>query len=135
MIGLLAVVAGGLGAAARFVVDGSVSAHLARRSSEGLSGRLSRSGLPWATTLINVTGSFALGVVVGLVTFHGAPGAVALVVGTGFLGGYTTFSTASYETVRLAQRGRWGAAAAHTAVMVLGTLGAAALGLAVTAAW
>lgn len=83
--------AGSVGAIARFVVDGSIRA---RWPSE----------FPGATMLINVSGSLLLGVVTGLVLFQGCPGALRLIVGTGFCGGYTTFSTASFETVRLIQR-------------------------------
>jgi len=125
VIEAFAALAGGAGAAARFVVDGAFTAFVDHRGG---------SVLPWATTLINVTGSFALGVVVGLVTVGGAPSAAALIVGTGFLGGYTTFSTASFETVRLARQGRWRAAGVHLAVMVSGTLVAAAAGLSLVAA-
>lgn len=85
--------AGGLGAATRFALDGVI------RSRAGES-------LPWGTILINVTGSFLLGLVTGMVGQHLLAGSVQLVLGTGFLGGYTTFSTASLETVRLLQAGR-----------------------------
>ena len=84
MISLLIAVAGGLGAASRLVVDGLVR------------DRVSTS-FPWATVLINVSGSFLLGLLVGL----GAGDRWQAVVGTGFLGGYTTFSTASFETAGL----------------------------------
>ncbi|MCW1806569.1 fluoride efflux transporter CrcB [Brachybacterium squillarum] len=85
--------AGGLGAATRFALDGVI------RSRAGES-------LPWGTILINVTGSFLLGLVTGMVGHHLLAGSAQLVLGTGFLGGYTTFSTASLETVRLLQAGR-----------------------------
>lgn len=85
--------AGGLGAATRFALDGVI------RSRAGES-------LPWGTILINVTGSFLLGLVTGMVGQHLLVGSAQLVLGTGFLGGYTTFSTASLETVRLLQAGR-----------------------------
>jgi len=85
--------AGGIGAATRFALDGVI------RSRAGES-------LPWGTILINVTGSFLLGLVTGMVGQHLLAGSAQLVLGTGFLGGYTTFSTASLETVRLLQAGR-----------------------------
>ena len=81
---LLLALAGGLGAASRLVVDGLVRHHV-------------RLDFPWATVLINVTGSFLLGLLVGL----GAGERWQQVAGTGFLGGYTTFSTASLETAGL----------------------------------
>ncbi len=61
-------------------------------------------GFPWGILVVNVSGSFALGVITGL----GAAIApeLSLVLGLGLLGGYTTFSTVSVETVLLAQRRR-----------------------------
>lgn len=108
--------AGSLGALARFAVDGAMRARIAAM-------------LPAGTMTINVTGSFLLGVLTGLVVFHAAPGTLTLVAGTGFCGGYTTFSTASFETVRLVQQGRLGHAAATATATVLGALAAAAAGL------
>ncbi|WP_137146918.1 fluoride efflux transporter CrcB [Mycolicibacterium sp. CR10] len=83
--------AGAGGALLRFVIDGAVK-H--RRSVS----------FPWATIVINVSGSLLLGFLAGLVMFDGAPNSLQQIVGTGFCGGYTTFSTASFETVRLAQQ-------------------------------
>lgn len=93
MIVALTLAAGALGAVTRFVLDASIKQRW-------------RSPFPLATVLINVTGSLLLGVLAGLVLFHGQPGAWQTVMGTGFCGGYTTFSTASFETVRLVQQGR-----------------------------
>ena len=111
--------AGGAGALARFVLDGAIRA---RWSSD----------LPWATVVINVSGSFVLGVLTGLVLFRGDPDSLRLVLGTGFCGGYTTFGTASVETVRLAQRGAVVAAVGNALGTLVLSLGAAALGLLVT---
>lgn len=89
---LLASVAGGLGAGARFVVDGAVNA---RRTTV----------MPWGSSVVNVLGSFLLGVVAG--AWVGESGTSwRLVLGTGFLGGFTTFSTATLESVRLVHEGR-----------------------------
>lgn len=107
--------AGGLGAATRFVVDGALRA--ARAWS-----------LPWATFIINVSGSALLGAVTALAVATILPEQWRLIVGTGFLGGYTTFSTASVETVRLAQQGRWGAALGNGLGMLLAGVAAAAAG-------
>jgi fluoride exporter len=112
--------AGSLGALTRFAVDIAVRARVTRR-------------VPLGTLVINLTGSLILGLVAGFVLFHSAPGRLEVVAGTGFCGGYTTFSTASFETVRLAQQGDLGAAVLNTAGNVLGTLGAAALGLSLAA--
>jgi CrcB protein len=112
--------AGGIGAVARFVVDGSLSE---RR----------RTTFPLPTLLINVTGSLLLGVLAGLVLFHDAARSWQVVLGTGWCGGFTTFSTTSVASVRLAQTRR----PALAAVNALGTLAvsvaAAGVGLAITA--
>ena len=57
-----------------------------------------------------------------------SPASASLVLGTGFLGGYTTFSTAAYETVRLAEQRRWAAALAHGLGQVVLATALAALG-------
>ncbi|MCH6471417.1 fluoride efflux transporter CrcB [Sinomonas terrae] len=118
---LLLGLAGGLGAVARFVVDGVVRARV-------------RSALPAGTIFINVSGSFLLGLLAGA-TLHGAPAALQAIAGTGFLGGYTTFSTASVETVRLIQAGRVGMAAANALVTLVLSLATAALGLWIGLIW
>lgn len=109
-------VAGGLGAVVRFVLDGFVKARV-------------RIDYPLGTLLINLSGSFLLGVVTGLALAHALPQEWRLILGTGFLGGYTTFSTASFETVRLAQDGRWRSALFNGLGMLVGALLAAAFGL------
>lgn len=113
---LAVAVAGGLGAVARLVLDGVLRSRV-------------RAGFPLGTTVINITGSFLLGLVTGLALAHGLPPEWRAVLGTGFLGGYTTFSTASYETVRLAQQRRYRAALFNGVGMLLLALVAAALGL------
>jgi len=117
---LLLALAGGLGAVARFVLDGTVTAALARRGGGARH--------PVGTTLINLSGSFLLGLVAGLVAGRLLAEPAALVLGTGFLGGYTTFSTAAYETVRLAEQRRWAAALAHGLGQVVVATALAALG-------
>ena len=64
------------------------------------------SRFPYGTVVVNLTGSFALGLLVGLVTYQGLDADVRTVVGTGFLGAYTTFSSYSYDTFGLAEIGR-----------------------------
>ncbi|WP_373291653.1 fluoride efflux transporter FluC [Nocardia rhizosphaerihabitans] len=80
--------------------------------------------------VVNVTGSLLLGFVTGLIVFDGVPGSVQTVVGIGFCGGYTTFSTASFETVRLIQRQRYRAAAVNASLTLALTVLAGAAGLA-----
>lgn len=57
-------------------------------------------GFPWGTILINITGSFALGLLAGL---PGTSEGIMLFLGTGFMGAYTTFSTFSIEGLNLWQ--------------------------------
>jgi CrcB protein len=90
------------------------------------------SAFPWGTFVVNLTGSFALGLLVGL----DLAGDALLVAGTGFLGAYTTFSTWMLEAVRLGEDGRvttmmWylaGSMLAGLAVAGTGWLLGAALG-------
>jgi CrcB protein len=98
--------AGGLGAAARLLVDGVVRARLGGR-------------LPWGTVVINASGSLLLGLLTGLAQAGPIPQVWELVLGGGLLGGYTTFSTASFETVRLLQERRFTAAATNGLGMLL----------------
>ena len=114
--------AGGLGAAVRMLLDGLLKSAVAAGSAP-LRGW---AAFPWATGVINVTGSFLLGLVTGLALGGLVSPVWQAVLGTGFLGGYTTFSTAMVETVRLVQGRRWGLAAAN----LLGVIG-----LGVLAAW
>ena len=79
---------GALGAAARFRVDSAVSARLP-------------SDFPLGTLVVNLSGSFALGVLVGASVTH----RIAFLLGTGFTGGYTTFSTWMVESERLGEVG------------------------------
>jgi fluoride exporter len=116
VIALWVALAGGLGAVARFVVDGLVRTRVSAT-------------FPVGTVLINVSGSFVLGLVSGLVLGHAAPDGLRLVVGTGFLGGYTTFSTASFETVRLVEQRRVGLALVNAAGTLVVTVCVAAAGL------
>lgn len=114
MIALVVALAGGLGAGLRFVVDALVTARWGGR-------------LPVATLAINVTGSFLLGVLTGWA--GDVPPVVRHVLGVGFLGGFTTFSTASVELVRLVHADRAGGALVLAASMIAASLAAAVVGL------
>ena len=118
---LLLGLAGGLGAGTRFMVDGLVRSRF-------------RTALPVGTIAINITGSFLLGLVAGAVIVHAAPVELQAIAGTGFLGGYTTFSTASFETVRLIQSRRTGFALLNSVGTAAAAVGAAAAGLALALA-
>jgi CrcB protein len=114
---VLTLLAGATGAVSRFVLDAWIK------------GRW-RSPFPWGTVLINVTGSLLLGILAGLVLFGGQAAAWQTVVGTGFCGGYTTFSTASFETVRLVQQQRLGLALLNALGSLVTSVAAGAAGLA-----
>src|SRR5438067_1224499 len=87
---------------------------------------------PWGTFVVNVTGCLALGVLTGLGLHHGLASTTRTVLGTGGLGAYTTFSTFTFETVRLAEEGALDEALRNAAASVLVGLAAAAAGLAIT---
>lgn len=108
--------AGSLGATSRFVLDGHLKARFG-------------GAFPWATFIINVTGSFILGIVTGILLKHHNFNDVEAIIGVGFCGGYTTFSTASFETVRLLERREYRRALANAAGGLAATIVAAAIGL------
>jgi CrcB protein len=112
------VIAGAVGAPLRYLVDVAVTER-------------TNSAFPWATLIINASGSFLLGLITGLGLHHGLAKTVRVVAGVGFCGAYTTFSTFSFETVRLLDEGAPVTALANTVAMVLSGGLAAAAGLAV----
>jgi CrcB protein len=113
--------AGGLGALGRFATERAVR-------------RRHRGPFPLGTFLVNVSGSFVLGLVAGLALYHGLANAPKTVAGTGFCGGFTTFSTASFESLRLFEQRAHGPAVRYLAASLVAPLVAAAIGLALTAA-
>lgn len=108
--------AGGLGASSRMLINGLIKSRVS-------------TALPWGTIIINVSGSLVLGLLTGLAGANLLPEAWHLVLGTGFLGGYTTFSTASFETVRLLQERRWVAGLVNGSGTLVFATTAAAIGL------
>lgn len=117
---VLVAVGGGVGAALRFVLDGVVKAR-------GTGSRFA--SFPVGTLLINVSGSLVLGVLTGLAQAGTIPASTVAVLGTGMMGGYTTFSTASVETVQLLRSGKTRLAVLNGLGMLVVSVGAAALGL------
>ncbi|GAA4692325.1 fluoride efflux transporter CrcB [Nocardioides nanhaiensis] len=104
----LVLLGGSVGAVLRYVVD----VELRRRG---------RDGLPWATFAVNVVGSGVLGVVAAAST-RGAPDWVGTLVGVGFCGALTTFSTFSTDTLALLEDDRVGAAVGYvTGSLVAGS--------------
>jgi CrcB protein len=99
-------VLGGAGAVGRFLLDGAVAARAGSR-------------FPWGTLAVNLSGAFALGVVVGAAVHDDA----YRLAGTGLLGAFTTFSTWALESQRLAEDGDLRLGAANFGVsLVLGLL-------------
>lgn len=83
---------------------------------------------PWGTLAINVTGSLILAVVYSMLDGSAGTAEWRLFLGVGICGGYTTFSTFSWETVRLMQDGNWTRASAYLIASVIGSLAATILG-------
>jgi fluoride exporter len=105
---------------------GSVCRHLAGAAMQRVGG-----ALPYGTLLINVTGSFCMGVVMALFALRGqlhSPLRIALT--TGFLGGFTTYSAFAFETIQLVENDRLGAAGAYVLMTLLVAALACAGGLA-----
>lgn len=112
---------GALGAVARYEFDTFIKDRI-------------RTAIPVGILVINVIGSLILGVFVGLNLRHGLSNDIELAAGTGFCGGFTTFSSLMYEGTQLARTGVYRQAIKILSLnMVLGGL-AATVGLAVTGA-
>lgn len=126
MTALGVALAGALGAVLRHLVD-----HLVQHR---LFGSRPRSEFPLGIMAVNVTGSFALGLLVGTLDHHHLSATWTAVVGTGLIGSYTTFSTLSFDIVRLAEDGRRTMSVLNAVVSMGVGLGAAAAGLALGAA-
>jgi CrcB protein len=122
---LLVMLGGAIGAPLRYFLDATVKARL-------------RGAFPLGTLLVNLLGCLILGVLAGLLAAHhtggtgadGWPRTVQALVGTGFCGGLTTFSTFSVEAVELAQAGRRLSALAYVVLSCALGLGAATGGYA-----
>jgi fluoride exporter len=119
-LGLLVALAGGAGA----VLRAWLIHHLGQRRSDPL---------PAGTTAVNASGSLVLGVVTGLSLYHGLGTHVLAVVGIGLCGGYTTWSTASWETIHLLHTGHRAKAVVYTLGMLAVCVTAAAAGIALAA--
>lgn len=113
-------VAAGVGAPARFLVDSWVQ-------------RRARRSFPWGTLTVNATGCLAGGVLLGLSIHHGLGSSLVTVLGVGALGAYTTFSTFTVDTVRLIEQGDVEAAFHNVAATALAGFSSAALGYTLTA--
>ncbi len=116
MIWLAVGAAGAMGAVVRYLVD-----HLVSARASGV--------FPWGTLVVNVSGSFAAGGVAALVAVEVVGSDLAMVVAGGFLGAYTTFSTAMYETLRLLEDGARRLAVGNLVLPLFGSV------LAATGGW
>jgi CrcB protein len=85
--------------------------------------------VPWHTLLVNVTGAFVLGLLIAVAARHGWPAWWRPFIAVGVLGGYTTFSTYSIESVELMMRGQTGVGLGYALGSLLVGLVAAWLGL------
>jgi CrcB protein len=110
---LLVALGAAVGAPLRYLTDRAVQARHG-------------SAFPWGTVTVNIVGSLVLGLLTGLPAAH----AVSALLGTGFCGALTTYSTFSYETMRLARSGRRWQALANVVISLLAGLGAAYVGIA-----
>jgi fluoride exporter len=113
-------VAAAFGATARYLIDGLVQDRV-----DG--------PFPWGTLVVNISGCLILGTIVGLGIYHGLSSTTRTVLGTGGMGAYTTFSTFSFDTVRLAEDGAIDKAVKNVAANVVVGLAAAGAGLALAA--
>lgn len=100
LVALLVFVGAGVGGLARYFIGDWV------QNAGGAS-------FPWGTLVINVTGALLLGLLYRFLEGTAARPEWRLFVGVGICGGYTTFSTFSYETLRLLQDGQWQRAGAY----------------------
>ena len=119
-LGLLVALAGGAGAVLRALIIH----HVALRRADPL---------PVGTLIVNASGSLVLGILTGLALYHGLGGRGLAVAGLGLCGGYTTWSTASWETIHLLHTGHRVEAIVYTLGGLLVCLGAAAAGMALMA--
>jgi len=113
-------VAGSVGAPSRYLLDGFVQDHTA-------------GAFPWGTFVINMTGSLLLGLITGAALYHAFPNTPKIVLGTGFCGAYTTFSTWTFETIRLLEEGAVQEALLNAVLALVVGVGAAGAGLALAA--
>ncbi len=87
---------------------------------------------PWGTLIVNIAGGLAMGVLAGSLSRLAAAEPWRLLLGVGLLGGFTTFSSFSLDTIAMIERGDWAPALGYVAVSVIGSIAALAAGLGLT---
>lgn len=110
---------GGLGAVCRFLIDTAIN-------------KRNRLTIPLGTIVVNVTACLLMGLLTGWALSHAGSDGVRTLLGSGFLGGYSTFGTASVEGVRLLRSGRTVEGIVHTGGMLMLSLAATLAGYALT---
>ncbi|MFE9813720.1 fluoride efflux transporter CrcB [Streptomyces sp. NPDC005773] len=118
---LLVIIGAAVGAPLRYLTDRAVQAR-------------HDTAFPWGTFTVNVSGCLVLGLLTGAVAAGAASSHLQLLLGTGLCGALTTYSTFSYETLRLAEGGARLHAAANAVASVVAGLGAAFAGVALAEA-
>ena len=109
---------------------GAVLRYQAGRALTALLGPATVAAFPWATLVVNVVGSFAMGLLAGWLARHGSASETwRLLVGVGLLGGFTTFSAFSLELMLLIERGQGATALAYALISVLAAMTALYIGL------
>ncbi len=87
-------------------------------------------GYPWGTLTVNLVGGLLMGLLAGSLARFGQGGeTIRVLLATGVLGGFTTFSAFSLEVMTMIERNDWSAALGYALISVIGAVGAVALGL------
>ena len=114
---LLICLGGAIGTGARYMIAVSMA-------------RVAGTGFPYGTLLVNLSGSLALGLLMQLsLSSQMVSVDMRLIIGTGILGGFTTYSAFNYETLALLREQAWGPALAYAAATLIGCLVCGALGI------
>lgn len=120
-------------ASSSVAIGGAIGAVLRYQVGRGVThwlGVQAVTAFPWATLIVNITGSLAMGLLAGWLARYGESGEpMRLLLGVGVLGGFTTFSAFSLEMMMLVERGQAGQAFVYAAVSVLAGLSALYIGL------